>query len=216
MSICYIVSAMPVDEKPPVTSDDMVIAADSGILHLKKWGIQPNLLIGDFDSLGFIPTDDSCLVYPKEKDDTDTLLAVRAGLERDFSTFVLLGCLGGRLDHTLANLQTLAFLLDHFAFGILVGEGTLVLALRHKKLHLSSEHKGVISLFSAGDSAILSIRGLKYSIEKRELTCRYPYGVSNEFIGQSAEIEVVSGDVYVLLEGTISDVPDILQGLVNL
>ena len=90
----------------PVNEADLVIAADGGLRHTEQCGVQPTLILGDFDSLGYTP--DRAEVFPVEKDDTDSMLAIKEGLGRGFRRFVLYGALdGARLDHTVANLQGL-------------------------------------------------------------------------------------------------------------
>ena len=98
----------------PIPSDALVIAADGGLRHTEGLGLTPGIILGDFDSLGYIPTDSR--VYPVEKDDTDAMLAVRVGLEQGCDFFVFYGAMDGpRLDHTVANFQTLAYLATHDA-----------------------------------------------------------------------------------------------------
>ena len=104
----------------PIGERDHVIAADGGLQHTQKLGISPDEILGDFDSLGYIPEDSR--VFPVEKDDTDAMLAVRRGLQLGFREFILYGSLDGpRLDHTVANFQTLQFLADNGATAYLVG-----------------------------------------------------------------------------------------------
>ena len=111
-SACFIIGAGPFYGLPVAPGpEDVVLAADGGYRHCQTAGITPDLLLGDFDSLGSqrpdnIPTH----TFPVEKDDTDTMLAIRYGLEQGYQTFHLYGGTGGRMDHTLANLQALGFL----------------------------------------------------------------------------------------------------------
>ena len=103
MNTCIIFGAAEFDRlAEPICLGDFVIAADGGLRHTKKLSILPDEILGDFDSLGYVP--DTGVVYPVEKDDTDTMLAVRRGLELGFRRFVIYGGLEGRrLDHTVAN-----------------------------------------------------------------------------------------------------------------
>ena len=104
--ICYIVGSRPPGEIALARGREaLVIAADGGLRHLEAQGLTADLIVGDFDSLGRVPEGDNILRHPVEKDDTDMLLAVRTGLDRGYRVFVLYGGLGGRLDHTYANLQ---------------------------------------------------------------------------------------------------------------
>ena len=110
--LCYVVGAMPLDPGFILTPvpGDLVIAADKGYETLSRLGVHPGLVVGDFDSLGSVPDHPQVLRLPRIKDETDTGFALRQGLKRGYRRFVLLGCLGGRLDHTVANLQLLSWL----------------------------------------------------------------------------------------------------------
>ena len=122
MNICYIIGAgecAPMDFDPGET--DLLIAADGGYRAVCDAGMRPDLIVGDFDSLGGVPTDAPVIRCPVEKDDTDTMIAIKEGLARGYQRFQIYGGLGGRLDHTIANLHALAYLADHGARGRLVG-----------------------------------------------------------------------------------------------
>ena len=117
----------------PIAPDDLVIAADGGLRHTQMLGLTPDVILGDFDSLGYTPN--CAQVFPVEKDDTDAMLAVRQGLDRSFREFVLYGSLDGpRLDHTVANFQTLQFLADRGAKGFLVGLNSIVTVVRNSEI----------------------------------------------------------------------------------
>lgn len=124
MGICYIFAALPSGPLPAIGPEDYVIAADAGYMQLG--GIRPDLVVGDFDSLGFAPENERVVRHPARKDDTDTLLAVKLGLEKGCTRFVILGGLGGRLDHTIANIQTLSYLAARAARGCLAGRGSVL------------------------------------------------------------------------------------------
>lgn len=200
--ICYIVGAcepgkMVIGRHRPA----FVIAADKGLLHLEKQGIAPDLIVGDFDSLGRVPAGDNILRHPIEKDDTDTMLAIKTGLERGIRTFVLYGGVGGRLDHTYANLQALTFLADHGARGYLVGDGFVSAAVRNDSLEFGSDLTGTISVFCPGPTAGgVDLEGLHYPLEDAVLTSGFPLGVSNHFIGESAKVTVRRGTLLVIWE----------------
>ncbi len=104
----------------PIGPEDFILAADGGLRHTEKLNIIPHGILGDFDSLGYIPA--GAQVFPVEKDDTDAMLAARKGLELGYRDFLFYGALDGpRLDHTVANFQTLQFLADRGARGYLAG-----------------------------------------------------------------------------------------------
>ena len=181
-----------------IREDDLVIAADGGVRHAENLGIRPDIILGDFDSLGYAP--EGAEVHPVEKDDTDAMLAAKRGLEKGCREFLFYASLDGpRLDHTLANLQTLRYLADRGAAGRLVGLRQQVTLLRNGKLTLPPREKGDISIFAFGGEARgVTIKGLKYELEKGSLTPSFPLGVSNGFVGKSAEISVQDGDIMVI------------------
>ena len=198
--ICYIVSAMDApDLWLPRRTGDLVIAADAGWRTLEKQGITPDLVVGDFDSLGAPPVHPCVCRYPTEKDETDTFLAARYGLEQGYQRFVCFGALGGLLDHTWANCQTLLWLSVRGAQGFLLGEGQCVTVQGPGVLAFSQENRGRISIFSAGETAEgVTLRGLRYPLEDARLTNDFPLGVSNAFTGRPAEVMVVRGRLLVI------------------
>ena len=119
---------------PHPGAQDFLIAADKGYEALEAYGVPPNLVVGDFDSLGRRPNHPNVVQLPAAKDDTDMVYALREGLDRGYRRFVLLGVVGGRLEHTLANLQALAWLTTQGARGVLAGEGTVATALRDETM----------------------------------------------------------------------------------
>ena len=183
-----------------IEADDVVIAADGGYLHTQGLGIQPHIILGDFDSLGFVP--DSANVFPVEKDDTDAMLAVRKGLALGFREFVIYGALDGpRLDHTIAALQTLQFLADHGACGYLVGLSYIATVIKDETILFPAEAEGILSLFCLGaDAKGVTLAGLHYPLENGTLSAGFPLGVSNHFIGQPASVRVETGSLLALYD----------------
>ena len=182
----------------PVTADDLILAADGGLIHTNALGLTPHGILGDFDSLGYVP--ENAKVFPIEKDDTDAMLAVRHGLKHGCRRFLLYGSLDGpRLDHTVANFQTLQFLADHGATGFLVGTDWIATVVKDGTLSFSKESTGVISVFCMGSDATgIDLKGLKYPLEQGTLTAGFPLGVSNRFTGCAASVSVESGSLLVL------------------
>ena len=179
----------------PLAPDAYIIAADGGYDHVKKLGITPHCVLGDFDSLGYTPQD--AAVFPVEKDDTDAMLAVRRGLEMGCDRFFLYGALDGpRLDHTVANYQTLQFLTDHGAQGWLIGRNHVVTVLKNGKLSFPETARGTLSVFCMGAAAKgVTLKGLQYPLENGTLTPGFPLGVSNHFLGKQASVEVKDGSL---------------------
>lgn len=186
----------------PIDASDFLMAADGGLAHLQRLKLTPNGIIGDFDSLGYVPQ--GAQVFPVEKDDTDSMLAVRKGLELGYRRFEIYGALDGdRLDHTIANLQTLAFLSGHGATGYLVGLRYMATTVRNSAVRFSNEAKGILSVFCLGEDAKgVCLRGLKYPLENGTLTSGFPLGVSNHFTGESATVLVSDGILTVLYDVT--------------
>ena len=202
--ICYIVGAMEPGEicLAPEKSA-FVIAADGGLTHLRQQGVTPDLIVGDFDSLGHRPAGENIICHPVEKDDTDTMLAVKLGLQRGCRTFLLYGGMGGRPDHTIANLQTLRYLAGQGAKGYLIGEGYISCVIRNDALQFPAGMEGTISVFCMGDAARgVTERGLHYTLEKGDLTGDFPLGVSNHFVGCEAFVSVEDGSLLVMWEET--------------
>lgn len=200
--ICVIAASMP---EPDLFIPDgsYVIAADKGIVQLRKKGVEPDLVVGDFDSLGYVPEARELVRHPVEKDDTDMMLAVREGLRRGYRDFILYGGVGGRLDHTLANVQTLGFLQARGARGLLYGEGTAVTLLENGAMCFPAAAQGTLSVFCFGDKAEgVSESGLHYPLENASLTNAFPLGVSNDFTGQESSVSVQKGKLLLLWQST--------------
>ena len=182
----------------PIENNDIVIAADGGLLHTQRLGITPDVILGDFDSLGFVP--EGANVFPVEKDDTDAMLAVRRGLAMGCREFLLYGSLDGkRLDHTVANFQTLQFLADHGAVGYLIGADHMVTVLKNGTLSFPPDADGILSVFCLGaDATGVNIEGLQYILKDGTLSPGFPLGVSNHFIGSTARISVKHGSLLLI------------------
>ena len=201
MATCVIFCAAGFDGLiEPIEKDDFIMAADGGLTHIEKLGLTPHGILGDFDSLGYVPQ--NAKVFPVEKDDTDAMLAVRQGLALGYHRFLLYGSLDGpRLDHTVANFQTLQFLADHGAEGWLVGKDYLVTVVKNGTLQLPEKAEGIVSAFCLGaDAKGVSIRGLQYGMESGVLTAGFPLGVSNHFTGEQASVTVADGSLLVMYD----------------
>ena len=200
--ICYIVAAGDTEAVLPSrkSEGDCWMAADAGLRTMRLAGITPDLFIGDGDSLGEAPDCPGTLL-PKVKDDTDTMAAVRCGLEKGYRRFCVFGGLGGsRFSHSVANVQMLKFLSDHGAFGILFDRHAVVRLLRPEdgvfRLPLTD---GYFSLFAFGGDASVAVRNAAYEGENIPLTVGFPLGVSNE-PRPGCAVAVRSGDVLLVCE----------------
>lgn len=200
--ICYIVGACN-DYSEAVffepTENDLVIAADGGYDILKKKNIEADILLGDFDSIESLPAHSNIIKHPVQKDDTDTFLAYKTAMEHGYRNFVIFGGIGGRLDHTIANLQTLLHIANHGGRAFLIGNDTVVTTIYNAKLSFSSDFCGNISVFAQGSTAEkVKIQGLKYLADNISLNPDTPMGVSNEFVGERAEVSVENGKLLVV------------------
>ena len=157
-----------------VHTDDYILAADGGLAHVQALGLTPNGILGDFDSLGYVP--EGSTVYPVEKDDTDAMLAVKKGLELGHREFLLYGSLDGpRLDHTVANFQTLQYLADRGATGHLVGKRQIVTVVKDSAIRFPAGTTGIVSVFCLGQDAHgVTLKGLQYPLENGTLTAGFP------------------------------------------
>ena len=197
--ICYVVGAGPdciLDFSPG--PKDWVVAADGGLAHLAAAGLKADLVVGDFDTLGAPPDHPHVVKLRPEKDDTDMFAAVRLGLEQGYSTFWLYGGTGGRLDHTVANLQLLAFLARRGLAGYLTDRSCVMTAVENGYLTFGAGAAGFVSVFSLSDrSEGVTLEGLKYPLAGARLDNSFPLGVSNEFIGVPSRITVMQGTLLV-------------------
>lgn len=179
---------------------DMVIAADAGLLYLEQAEIFADLVIGDFDSLKHIPQHPNMRKLEAEKDDTDMLAAVREGLKLGYERFHIYCGMGGRIDHTLANLQLLAFLSQSGKRGLLFDKTNVITAITDQTLAFREIASGVISIFSCTDKSTgVTLQGLKYPLNNAVLTNTFPLGVSNEFTGRESAVTVKDGTLLVVM-----------------
>lgn len=199
MKSCLIFGGAPVGGlrfTPP--EGTYIIAADRGYLTVKQMGFTPNLVLGDFDSLDEIPQSCEIIRAVPEKDDTDTMLAVKTALERGYSQISIVGALGGRLDHTFANIQTLAYILKNGGFGRLMGENDTVELLNEGEYSYRRRAGTYLSLFAYGESTVITTRGTKYDLTVHRLDNDFPLGVSNEIIGDKCSVSVHEGQLLVI------------------
>ena len=200
--LCVVIGAG--EFSPPKIKLDkscLVIAADGGYLAAKSVGISPDMIIGDFDSAS-APEDSEAFVVKlnRDKDDTDTLAAVKAGLRRGHNKFVIYGGTGGRLDHTVANFATLAYLNAFGAHGYLVSRDSVATVITDEKFTLPKSVHGTVSVFAYGGTASgVTLKGLKFPLGDYEMTPDFPIGVSNETVdGKTAEISVKHGSLLII------------------
>ncbi len=199
MKICYVIGAGQLPLLYIKKQNSLIIAADGGLKHIEA--LKPDITVGDFDSLGFVPKGENVITLPVKKDITDMQYAVELGIEKGCKTFVLYGGTGGRPDHTFANYALLCALAQKGLTGYLIGDGYVTTALNNSSIKLPNRESGTVSVFSAENvSNGVTIKGLEYTLNDAELHFNNPLGVSNAFVGKESEISVKNGTLLVMWE----------------
>lgn len=201
---CVIISGSPdtnVEEiKSLCTSDDFIVCADSGYSFAKKAGLTPNLIIGDFDSLKEeLPQNTEVVKLNTYKDDTDTEHCVMECIRRGYKDFLLLGSIGGRTDHTFANIATLAFLSEYNYNGIARNNGEEIRILKEGSYEMNNKKGLIFSVFPYGcESVNVTYKGAEYMLNNKTLTYNVSRGISNVFVDDEAEITINRGRAILL------------------
>ncbi len=203
MAFCYIIGAGEFTPRGLCPQQgDFVIAADGGLRVLESIHIKPDLLIGDLDSLGDhpLPNDLPLEKHPVEKDDTDTGIALAQGFAMGYREFVLCGCAGGRVDHLIANFQSMCRYSKLGANVRLIAPDYDAYALTNGSMVLPHRPAGTtVSIFCHGDKAEgVTLQGLYYPLDGYTLTCNHPLGVSNQHTEETAEISVQNGTLLII------------------
>lgn len=199
---CYIIGAgdfYGFKEEPD--DSDYVIAADAGYKYCREYNIIPDLVLGDFDSLGDAPEHPNIMQLPVEKDDTDTVFAIKVGLERGYKHFFIYGGLGGkRSDHTIANIQSLLYLANRGGRGWLFGENCIWTVIKNSSIRLEGGEGNVAVFCIDGRAEGVNLRGLKYELENAVISSDFPLGVSNCMDCAEAEISVSDGALLIMYD----------------
>ncbi len=210
--VCYIFGAGDLyEENITIPDNAFVIAADAGIYQTKALGIPVDLVLGDFDSGSIADAGENAIVFPPEKDYTDTFLAVQYGFDRGIRNFEIFACLGGnRLSHSIANIQMLSYFAKRGCKINLHGKNEIIFALYNspditgkekETVSFDENYTGYISVFALdGDVKGLTVTGLKYQLEEKTLESDFPLGVSNEFCGEKSNISFSSGMLLIVCQ----------------
>ena len=182
-----------------VNEYELIIAADSGYLSATECGIFPDIFIGDFDSIleGEIQSPEVIRLFPV-KDMTDTQEAIDIAISRGAEHITILGALGGRIDHTLANLH----LLKHARIKGVVAEIADIdsyICLAEKNTTVLRRDGFCLSLIPLTDCTGVSVSGVYYPLNCAEMPVGNPYGISNEFTEDIAHISVETGELLIML-----------------
>lgn len=207
---CVIIGGAEIGRYGPIrarlSADDFYVCCDSGLRHTEGLGITPDLIVGDFDSHELPDLEIETIVLPREKDDTDTVFAVKEALSRGFQDFLLLGAAGGRLDHTLGNVSLLLMLDALGKSAILLDDFSELQIVSEKPARIDGRYAYFSLLNISGLAQGVTIKDAKYPLNRAEITCEYQYGISNEVLpGRTAEVTLERGRlllVKVFPEGT--------------
>lgn len=193
----------------PLKEGDLSIAVDGGYEYCQLLGIKPDFILGDFDSVGeaagkeldklWEKEPDKIIRIPVVKDDTDMLAALKLGLKEGYQNFQIYAGVGGRLEHTLANIQCLLFLKEHACTGYMIDGTGMILVAKEETVSFREGLEGYLSVFSLGEKAVVSIEGMKYCLDCHEITNSFPIGISNEFIKEKGTITVHQGAVVIII-----------------
>lgn len=208
MKKCIIIGAGDFREKEIIKNkDDLLIVADGGYLNFLKldnYSLDDiDILIGDFDSLDIknilLNSKTKIIKLNPIKNDTDIVDACKYGLDMGYNEFYIYGCLGKRLEHSIANIQVLSYLKDHNSNGYLIDLNKVIRVIKNELISFDSSYKGYISVFSLyTKSSGVTLKNLKYELDNFELCENFPLGIDNEFIGLDSSIEVKDGKLLII------------------
>lgn len=197
MSRCVIVGGAEIRNyeavKKYLSPEDYYIYCDCGLNHSDNL-FPPDLVIGDFDSHSKPEDLHNVIVLPVVKDDTDTIFAVKEALRRGYRDFVLVGVVGGRLDHTLGNVYALMMLKEHGAQAKIIDDRSEIELISAGEVRrIPSGYKFFSLLNISGTAKGITITGAKYNLDDAEITSEYQYGISNEVTGNEAVVTLRDG-----------------------
>ncbi len=207
---CVVVSGGDFSPVPGLREDDFVIACDRGYTYCDRLGVRPDLMISDFDSYsGPVAEGVPLNAFASEKDDTDTMLAVKYAVKHGFRELLLCCALGGRTDHLIANFQALLYAQKHGLPAVLLSADTEMRTLSGGSLRLPRRDGWSLSVFAMeGPCRGVCLRGVKYPLRDAELLPSFPLGVSNQWAAEEAEISVREGILTLVLSRLPEQAPE--------
>jgi len=198
MGRCVIVGGANINNydfiREKLSADDYIIFCDSGLKHMENLRVQPSLIVGDFDFHDNPHLDVETIVLPCEKDDTDTVYAVKKAIKRGYDNFLLIGVVGARLDHTLGNVSILLYLDSLGKKGCIIDDYSEMKIVSNEPAYIEDSYSFFSLLNISGTAKGITIENAKYPLENGEITCEYQYGISNEVLcGEMAKVSVDKG-----------------------
>ena len=203
MKRCVIVGGAEINNyeyiKSCLHNDDFIVFCDSGLKHLEALQVKSGLIVGDFDSHGNPHLDVETIVLPCEKDDTDTVFAVKEAIKRGYNEFLLIGVIGARLDHTLGNVSILLYLDSLGKKGTIIDDYSEMGIVSSEPVYIDDSFAYFSLLNISGIAKGITIENAKYPLNNAEITCEYQYGVSNEVtLGMTAKVTVKEGKLLLI------------------
>lgn len=199
MKKCLIISGGQYEKIKIEDKYDLIIACDKGYLYAKKLKIKPDIIVGDFDSSKMPNINANIIAVDSIKDDTDTGLAVKYALRNGYKDIDIMCALGGRIDHTLANVSLMKYIVEHNGTAKIMSNDATIIAVGNGKVRIKKDGSEYLSIFSLSDrSKIDYIKGTKYDKKNIVLKNSFPLGVSNEIRNKYAEISVAKGIVLIV------------------
>ena len=203
MKRCVIVGGADINNygfiRDKLCADDYVVFCDSGLKHLEQLQARPSLIVGDFDSHENPRLDVETIILPCEKDDTDTVFAVKEAIKRGFDEFLLIGVVGARLDHTLGNVSILIYLDSLGKKGSIIDDYSEMEIVSKETAYIDDSFRFFSLLNITGIAKGITVKKAKYPLKDAEITCGYQYGVSNEVLpGMRAEVTIKEGKLLLI------------------
>ena len=201
---CVIIGAAPIKNYKKIRSilrpDDFTIVCDGGLNHIKKLKIRPNLIVGDFDSHKNPNLKIETIVLPRQKDDTDSVFALKTAISRGFTDFLFIGMIGNRLDHTLGNFALLIRCYEKNLNALMIDDFSEIQIVGEKEIEISDKYAYFSLLTISGAASGVTIQNAKYPLENATLNPdENQLGVSNEVLkGKTAKVSVKTGILLVV------------------
>lgn len=204
MNRCVIVGGANLEDydyiRRQVTEEDFIIYCDSGLKHLEKLGVSPDLIIGDFDSHENPHMEVETIVLPTVKDDTDTAYAAGEAIKRGFRDILLVGVTGGREDHTLVNMYLL-FKFDRYGIKacIIDDYSEMEVLSPGRKAYIEDSYLYFSLVNMTGIAQGITVKNAKFNLRNAEIESENQYATSNEVLpGKVAEVSIREGRVLLM------------------
>lgn len=178
--------------------EDYYIFCDSGLFHKEGLNVEPDLIIGDFDSHEKVDTGSEIITLPEMKDDTDSLSGVKLALKRGFKDFLLLGMTGRRMDHTLCNLYLLSCIKSHHGRALIVDDWSEMEVVEKEEVFISDSYAYFSLIAWKGKCEGVNIENALYPLSSAVIEPEYQYGISNEPLKGGSRVWVEKGSLLLI------------------